>query len=230
MKQNKERSKAKIIIQTVVTVLFAFAVVFVPAGTLNWPEAWVFLLLYFVFVTAALIWMKKNAPGLLKERMSKKKDTKSLDKKFFAAYSFFLIILLIVPGLDAVRFGWSDVPLFVRVLGFVGFVPAMGFAFWAVKENAFASDTVRIQKERGHTVCTTGPYRYVRHPMYVGVILILLCFPLFLGSLYAFIPAFINITLFILRTSLEDKTLQEELPGYKEYAQEVRYRLFPGVW
>ncbi len=230
MKQNKERSKAKIIIKTVVTVLFAFAVVFVPAGTLNWPEAWVFLLLYFVFVTAALIWMKKNAPGLLKERMSKKKDTKSWDKKFFTAYSIFLIALLIVPGLDAVRFGWSEVPLFVRVLGFLGFIPAMGFAFWAIKENAFASDTVRIQKERGHTVCTTGPYRYVRHPMYVGVILFLLCFPIALGSFYTFIPAFINTALFILRTSLEDKTLQEELPGYKEYAQEVRYRLFPGVW
>jgi len=230
MKQNKERSKAKIIIKTVVTVLFAFAVVFVPAGTLNWPEAWVFLLLYFVFVTAALIWMKKNAPGLLKERMSKKKDVKSWDKKFFTAYSIFLIALLIVPGLDAVRFGWSEVPLFVRVLGFLGFIPAMGFAFWAMKENAFASDTVRIQKERGHTVCTTGPYRYVRHPMYVGVILFLLCFPIALGSFYTFIPAFINTALFILRTSLEDKTLQEELPGYKEYAQEVRYRLFPGVW
>lgn len=230
MKQNKERSKAKIIIKTVVTVLFAFAVVFVPAGTLNWPEAWIFLILYFVFVTAALIWMKKNAPGLLKERMSKKKDTKSWDKKFFTAYSIFLIALLIVPGLDAVRFGWSEVPLFVRVLGFLGFIPAMGFAFWAVKENAFASDTVRIQKERGHTVCTTGPYRYVRHPMYVGVILFLLCFPIALGSFYTFIPAFINTALFILRTSLEDKTLQEELPGYKEYAQEVRYRLFPGVW
>jgi len=230
MKQSKESSKAKIIVKTVVTVLFAFAVVFVPAGTLNWLEAWIFLLLYFVFVTAALIWMKKNAPGLLKERMSKKKDIKNWEKKFFAAYSISLIALLVVPGLDAVRFGWSDVPLIVKVVGFIGYIPALCFAFWAVKENAFASDTVRIQKERGHTVCTTGPYRYVRHPMYAGVILFLLCFPLSLGSLFTFIPAFINITLFILRTSIEDKTLQEELPGYKEYAQKVRYRLLPGVW
>ncbi|UCC39283.1 MAG: isoprenylcysteine carboxylmethyltransferase family protein [Candidatus Aminicenantes bacterium] len=230
MSQSKAQSKTKIIIRTIVTVLFAIVVVFVPAGTFNWPEAWIFLLLYFVSVTAVLIWMKKNIPGLLKERMSKKKEIKSWDKKFFAAYSFFLIILLIVPGLDAVRFGWSEVPLFVKALGFIGFIPAMGFAFWAVKENAYASDTVRIQKERGHTVCTTGPYRYVRHPMYVGVILFLFCLPLFLGSLYTFIPAFINIALFIMRTSLEDKALQEELTGYKEYAQKVRYRLFPGIW
>lgn len=212
------------------TILFAFAVVFVPAGTLNWPEAWILLLLYFTSITAAIIWMKKNAPGLLKERMSKKKDTKSWDKKFFAAYTFFIIILLIVPGLDAVRFGWSEVPMFVSVLGFIGFMPAMGFSFWAMKENAYASDTVRIQKERGHTVCTTGPYRYVRHPMYVGVLLFLLCFPLSLGSLYTYIPALIIIVLFVIRTSLEDKTLQEELDGYKEYAEKVPYRLIPGIW
>ena len=230
MNQNKERSKARMIIKTVVTVLFAFAVVFVPAGTLNWPEAWIFLSLYFVFVTVALVWMKKNAPGLLKERMSRKKDTKSWEKKFFAAYIFSLIALLVVPGLDAVRFGWSEVPLIGKVLGFAGSIPALCFAFWAVKENAFASDTVRIQKDRGHTVCTTGPYKYVRHPMYVGIILFLLCFPLFIGSLYTFIPALIIIALFIMRTALEDKTLQEELPGYKEYAQKVRYQLFPGVW
>ena len=230
MKQNKDRSKARIIIRAVVTVLFIFAVVFVPAGTFNWPEAWLYLLLYLVSVTGILIWMKKNAPGLLKERMSTKKKAKRWDKIIIKAYSFLLIAFLIVPGLDAVRFRWSDVPFIVKVLGFIGFIPAMVFAFWAMKENAYASNLVRIQKDRGHTVCTTGPYRYVRHPMYVGVILVMLCFPLALGSLYTFIPAFIIISLFILRTSLEDKTLQEELPGYKEYAQKVRYRLFPGVW
>lgn len=222
MNLTKDRSKARIIIKTVVTVLFAFAVVFVPAGTLNWPEAWLFLLLYFVFVTATLIWMKKNAPGLLKECMSKKKDIKSWEKKFFAAYSFFLIVLLIVPGLDAVRFAWSEVPMFVKVMGFVGYIPARCFAFWAVKENAFASDTVRIQKERGHTVCTTGPYRYIRHPMYAGNILFLLCFPLSLGSLYTFIPAFMVVVLFIIRTSLEDKTLQY----WHFYGEYSRKRIF----
>ena len=230
MKQNKDRSKAKIIIKVIVTIIFLFALIFVPAGTFNWPEAWTFLLLYLVSVTGILIWMKKNAPGLLKERMSTKKKAKSWDKIIIKVYSFLLIVFLIIPGLDAVRFRWSEVPMIVKTLGFIGFIPAMVFAFWAMKENAYASNLVRIQKERGHTVCTTGPYRYVRHPMYVGVILFLLCFPIALGSFYTFIPAFLNTALFILRTSLEDKTLQEELPGYKEYAQEVRYRLFPGVW
>ena len=230
MKQSEGRSKAKIIIRVIVTIIFLFALIFVPAGTFNWPEAWLYLILYLVSVTGVLIWLKKNAPGLLKERMSTKKEAKRWDKIIIKAYSFLLMAFLIVPGLDAVRFRWSEVPLIGKVLGFIGFIPALCFAFWAMKENAYASDLVRIQKDRGHTVCTTGPYKYVRHPMYVGVILILLCFPLALGSLYTFIPAFIIISLFILRTSLEDKTLQEELPGYKEYAQKVRYRLLPGVW
>jgi protein-S-isoprenylcysteine O-methyltransferase Ste14 len=230
MRQSREQSKAIIIIRTVVTVLFMFAVLFIPAGTLNWPEAWLFLFFYFTVVTVMMIWMKKKAPGLLKERMSRKKEAKSWDRKFLIVYCFVLIVMATIPGFDAVRFRWSEVPLILKVLGFIGYIPSLGFAFWAVKENAFASDVVRIQEDRGHKVCTTGPYRHVRHPMYVGVIFFLLSFPLSLGSLYTFIPAFIIIILFIIRTSLEDRALQEELPGYIEYSQKVRYRLLPGVW
>lgn len=230
MTQSEVPSKTKIIIKTVVTVLFLFALIFIPAGTLNWPEAWLLLLLYFTFVTGVIIWLKKKSPGLLKERMSPRKDAKTWDKRIIRVYSLLLIVFFIVPGLDAVRFRWSEIPLFVKALGFIGYFPAIGFAFWAMKENAYSSAVVRIQKERGHTVCTTGPYRFVRHPMYLGVILAIFCLPLSLGSLLTFIPASIIAVLFIIRTSLEDKTLQQELPGYKEYAEKVRYRLLPGVW
>ena len=230
MKRGREDSTAVKTIKGVVTVLFMLALLFVPAGTFQWPEAWLLLLLYFAAVTGVLIWMKIKAPDLLKERMTRNKEIKSWDKMIMIAYSFLLIILLAVPGLDAVRYNWSKVPIFVKALGFIGYIPAFSFACWAMKENAYSSDVVRIQEDRGHTVCTTGPYRYVRHPMYVGVILFVLCFPLSLGSFYSFIPASLIVVLFILRTSLEDKTLQEELPGYKEYAQTVRYRLMPGVW
>jgi protein-S-isoprenylcysteine O-methyltransferase Ste14 len=230
MKKNDMPSKVSTIIRTVTTILFIIAALFIPAGTFNWPGAWAFLVLYLAMVTAALIWMKKKAPGLLKERMSRNKDMKSWDKRFMIVYSFCLIFLLVVPGLDAVRFQWSDVPLTLKVLGFLGFLPGMLLAFWAVKENAYASDVVRIQEDRGHKVCKTGPYRYVRHPMYAGVILILLCYPLSLGSLYTFIPASIIIALFVLRTALEDNTLQVELIGYIDYAQKVRFRLIPGIW
>jgi protein-S-isoprenylcysteine O-methyltransferase Ste14 len=162
--------------------------------------------------------------------MARKKVAKKWDRTLMMAYSLFLIALLIVPGLDAVRFRWSNVPLFFKGLGFAGLIPGLAFAFWAMKENAFASDVVRIQEDRGHTVCTTGPYRHVRHPMYLGVILIMLFFPLSLGSLYAYIPASVIIILFVLRTSLEDRALQQELSGYLEYSRKVRYRLLPGIW
>ena len=224
------RSKAVIIGKAALSILFMLALFFVPAGTLEWPEAWLFIVFYLGAVSGLFLWMKKNSPGLLKERMAKKKASKGWDRKITTAYLFSLAGLVVVPGLDAVRFGWSGVPRIIRVLGFIGLIPGLVFAFWSMKENAFASNVVRIQEERGHTVCTSGPYRYVRHPMYLGIILFLLFFPLSLGSLYAYIPAFIIIVLFTIRTSLEDKTLRKELPGYHEYSLKVRHRLFPGVW
>jgi protein-S-isoprenylcysteine O-methyltransferase Ste14 len=230
MEKRKIPSKPLIIIRVVFTILFMLALIFVPAGTLKWTEAWLFIFLYFSATTWSIILMKRHSPGLLRERMSRKKDVKSWDKKFMWAYLITLIPLAVLPGLDAVRFQWSKVPLIVQVGAFIGFFPAMGIIFWAMKENAYLSDAVRIQKDRGHKVCTTGPYRYVRHPMYAGVILIMVCFPLFMGSLFSLIPAVIIAILFLFRTALEDKTLQEELPGYKEYAQKVRYHLVPGVW
>jgi len=227
---SKDSSKVKRIIKGIVTVFLIFALFFIPAGTLNWPEAWLFLILYFLLVTGVLIWLKKNDPELLKERMSRKKDIKSWDKKIILAYTLLLMIMLVVTGLDAVRFHWSRVPFAFKALGFLGFIPSMVMALWAISENTYASEMVRIQDDRGHKVCTTGPYKYIRHPMYVGVILFILCLPLYFGSFYALIPGLIITILFILRTSLEDKTLQKELPGYKEYAERVRYKLMPGVW
>jgi len=212
------------------TIIFLLALIFIPAGTLHWPEAWILLLLYGTVVTGVMVWWKKNAPDLLKERMSRDKDAMSWDKLIMRAYTFFLIIALAIPGFDAVRFRWSSVPLMAKVLGFLGYLPSLGFALWAMKENAFLSNVVRIQRERGHTVCRSGPYRFVRHPMYLGVIFVFLCFPLSLGSLYAYIPISLIVILFILRTALEDRTLRNELSGYEEYAREVRFRLLPGMW
>lgn len=186
--------------------------------------------LYFFVVGGLLIWLKKNDPELLKERRSVRKDVKSWDKKIILAYTVFLLIMLVLAGLDAVRFRWSRVPLVWKAIGYIGFIPAVTLGFWAFKQNTYLAQYVRIQKDRGHRVITTGPYEYVRHPMYVGVILFILCSPLVLGSLYSFIPALIIVILFIIRTSLEDKTLQEELEGYQEYAKRVRYKLIPRIF
>ncbi len=230
MGKPKTPSKPKMILQAIITILFGLAAIFVPAGTLKWTEAWLFIILYAVAVTAAIFWMKKKAPDLLKERMKKKKDAKSWDKIFMAIYSTTLIFTLILPGLDAVRFHWSTVPLIAKILAFIGYIPGGWIAFWAMKENAFLSDVVRIQEDRGHTVCTKGPYKYVRHPMYVGTITAMICIPMVLGSFWALIPAVLIAILFVVRTAMEDRTLMEELPGYREFAARVRYRLLPGIW
>lgn len=230
MAGESNRRKFLLALRAVTGVLLMLALFFIPAGTFRWPEAWLFILFYLASVSGVFIWLKKRSPSLLKERMAGKKGSKRWDRTLMMVYSFFLIALLVVPGLDAVRFRWSKVPLALKGIGFLGLFPGLVFAFWAMRENAFASNVVRIQKERGHTVCTTGPYRYIRHPMYAGVILVMLFFPLSLGSLYAYIPASVIIILFIIRASLEDKELQQELPGYKEYSRSVRYRLLPGVW
>lgn len=128
-------------------------------------------------------------------------------------------------------YGWS--PGFTtisNIIGLTGLVLGYAFSSWAPIENRFFSGTVRIQTERGHHVVSTGPYRFVRHPGYAGGLLGFLFIPLLLDSLWSFIPAVLLGIVMVVRTALEDKTLQEELPGYREYAQKTRYRLFPGVW
>jgi protein-S-isoprenylcysteine O-methyltransferase Ste14 len=222
--------KKVVVLRVVIGLALILAILFIPAGTLRWPQAWIFLLLYFSAVAWFYLYTKKKDPGLLKERMSPPKNVKAWDRRIVRIYSLLLALMTVLAGLDAVRFRWSRLSLGWNILGFGGLGLAMQLAFWATRENTFASQVVRIQDDRGHRVCSTGPYAHVRHPMYVGVILSIISFPLALGSLFAFIPAGLIVGLFVLRTSLEDKTLQEQLPGYKEYAQKVRSRLIPGVW
>jgi len=227
---NKITSKVIKVVRLIFSIALFLALFFVPAGTLKWPEAWILIVFYIVSVLGVIIWLKKNDSELLKERMQRKKDGKTWDRIFIFVYVFFLIIMLCVTGLDAVRFRWSNVHIILKIIGFLGFIPGFILGFWAMRENTYLSDIVRIQKDRGHKVCQTGPYRHVRHPMYIGIIIAMLCFPFALGSFFAVIPAIIIVVLFIIRTVLEDRTLQEELPGYREYTETVRFRLFPGVW
>jgi protein-S-isoprenylcysteine O-methyltransferase Ste14 len=218
------------ILQTIFSLILLLVLFFLPAGTLNWPEAWIFIGLFLLYTTAAVWWMKKNDPELYRERSSRRKDIKKWDKKILFIYTLLLISQLIISGLDAVRFGWSHVPISVKILAFFIYVPAMSFGLSAMVHNSYLSQYIRIQEDRGHQVCSTGPYRWVRHPMYVGVIMVFLCTPLALGSLWSYIPAGLIIILFVIRTDLEDKTLQQELTGYLEYSEQVKYRLIPGIW
>jgi protein-S-isoprenylcysteine O-methyltransferase Ste14 len=141
-----------------------------------------------------------------------------------------LFVMLVTAGLDAGRYQWSSTPHGIRVLGWMGFTAAAVLIWRVMSENTFSSSMVRIQADRGHKVVTTGPYRYVRHPMYVGVIVLLLSIPLVLGSWWATLPAVLIVILFVVRTVLEERTLKEHLHGYPDYMEHVRYRLLPGVW
>lgn len=210
-------------------LLFA-AALFVPAGTMRWPEAWLYLVLYLAWAVPVIRWLSRHNPALLRERMKGpiQRDQKGWDKVFTLASTPVSLGFLVVLGFDAMRFGWSDPPLGLQVVAFAVMVPCWMLLFAVMRSNAFLSRAVRIQE--GHEVVTTGPYAVVRHPMYVAVIVLLAATPVALGALYALIPAGVLATLVVVRTALEDRTLHDELPGYREYAEEVRFRLLPGVW
>ena len=218
----------------IVTVyLFIPLILFACAGDFCWWQAWVYSILVFIAGIAGRILAEQRHPGLMAERLSREKHqtSKTWDKVLSPLMSLSVgPLLVIVPGLDH-RFGWSPTfPLWLNILGLVLIAAGYGFAVWALVENRFFSGMVRIQTDRGHVVCTTGPYRIVRHPGYAGNILPLPGIVLALGSVWTLIPAAVALVIAVIRTSLEDRTLQEELPGYKEYAQRVRYRLFPGIF
>ncbi|MBI9050121.1 MAG: isoprenylcysteine carboxylmethyltransferase family protein [Anaerolineaceae bacterium] len=220
-------------INLIVVYLLIPLILFVCAGDFGWWQAWVYALL---IVTAGLggrIWGERRHPGLMSERQNVEhmQEAKAWDKVLAPLMAVSVTFpLVIVAGLDH-RFGWSPVfPLWLIVLGL--FLIALGYTLsaWAFVENRFFSSVVRIQTDRGHVVCDSGPYRIVRHPGYAGSILPLLGIVLGLGSLWTLIPAAVALVTALIRTRLEDRTLQEELPGYQEYAQRVRYRLFPGIY
>jgi len=206
------------------------ALLFVPAGRLDWWAAWAFIGAFVLAVLALVGWLSRRDPELLAERQRAGGEAERWDRAIMAIYTVLLLVLLIVAGLDAGRFGWSSPPVPLRVLGWLGLVVSLALVWWTMASNTYLSEVVRVQDDRDHQVATTGPYRIVRHPMYVGVILAFFCVPLILGSLWALVPALLCAILFVVRTGLEDRTLQERLPGYREYAEKVRYRLVPGVW
>lgn len=225
-------SPLNIVLKLLVVIGLLGICVFLPAGSWNWPEAWIFLSLYFISITGSTLRLWKKDPELLKERMTakRKNNVKGWDKVIIQLITLFFLFIFALAGVDAVRFGWSKVPLVVKITAYVAMILPRYLVFRVMEVNTYLSEVVRIQDDRGHRVCIEGPYRVVRHPMYIGIIFLLLCIPLALGSFYALIPAFVSICLFVVRTVKEDKMLRQELPGYEEYTHEVRYRLLPGIW
>jgi protein-S-isoprenylcysteine O-methyltransferase Ste14 len=224
-----DRSGLNRIVQVLGSLLIIAFILFSAAGRMEWWEAWVFLFIYLVGVLANGLWTIRHNPDVINERGRIGENAKSWDKAIGVFYTVFLFGTFLVAGLDH-RFAWSMAPLWVKILGGIGFAASLALTFWVMTANTFLSTVVRIQDDRGHTTVTAGPYRFVRHPMYAGILLMSWGMPLLLGSWWAVIPGVLTILLFIIRTALEDRTLQAELPGYKEYVEKVHYRLIPGVW
>jgi len=211
-------------------LLVLAAALFVPSWRWDWGMAWAFLGVSAAVLIIGGVGLLKINPELVAERTRMGEGTKGWDRVLTVLYGLMGITTLLVSGLD-MHFGWSGgVPLAVQLAALALFALGDLFAFWAMWSNAFFATTVRIQGERGHAVATNGPYRYVRHPGYSGWLVCNIVPPLIFDSLWAFIPAALTMGIILIRTAAEDRTLHEELPGYAEYAQRVRYRLLPGVW
>jgi protein-S-isoprenylcysteine O-methyltransferase Ste14 len=228
-KPRLERSGINRIIQVFVSVLLMGVVLFLSAGRLDWPAAWIFLGFYILVILTLGVWAMRKHPDVVNER-GKLENIKSWDKTLMIIYTVMLFVLFAVAGLDAGRFGWSVMPIAVQVVGFIALAFAMAVTYWAMATNPFLSTVVRIQDDRGHYVVTSGPYRYMRHPMYAMMFFMYPGIALELGSWLALMPAVVIVIVIVIRTALEDKTLHAELPGYTAYAQQVRYRLIPGIW
>lgn len=203
---------------------------FLSAGTFDWPRAWIFIGSFAATLTVSGVVVHKTNPGLIDHRGEIEPDTKKFDKVFYTVSLPLFLIMAVGAGFDAVRFHWSSMPVSLVAVGIALSVPAHALVMWAMATNAHFESTVRIQKERGHRVCTGGPYTYVRHPGYVGMIFMYTGMPLILGSWWAFVPICVIIVLVVIRTGLEDRTLHRELPGYSAYAKKTRFRLLPGIW
>jgi protein-S-isoprenylcysteine O-methyltransferase Ste14 len=221
----------RMLVQTAIWLGITGALLFVSAGTLAWPQAWIFLAELGILGLVSGFAIGRRDPALLRERMASpiQKDQKSWDKILISVFFALWMSQYVLIGLDA-RYQWSHVPLWLQVAGAL----AIGFGLYAfhavLKANTFAAPVVKIQSERKHQVVSTGPYAYVRHPMYAGAMPLIIGTPLLLGSWWGLVWGAALVALLGFRAVLEEDTLKAELEGYEAYAARVRYRLVPGVW
>jgi protein-S-isoprenylcysteine O-methyltransferase Ste14 len=226
-KLDTKKNILKRLIQVMMSVILIAIILLVSAGKIDWIYAW-------VYITSSLLVIIINAfifpTELISERGRKKENIEKWDRLISGLITFPWLALYIVSGLD-IRFGLSlELASWIHITGLVIFALGNAFVSWAMISNIYFSTVVRIQYDRGHTVSIGGPYRFMRHPGYVGMIIYLLASPIILGSIWALIPASLAVILFIIRTAFEDNTLKNKLEGYKEYAEKVKYRLIPGIW
>ena len=222
---------AKWLLQNLIWVVAMGALLFASAGTLHWPAAWVFLATSAVIGIGFGWWLAKTDPALLAERMRPmmQKNQPAADKKFMLVFGVIALIWFLAIGFDK-RMHASDIPVALQALGLAMLLLTTGFIMWVMRENSFAAPVVKVQSERGHHVISTGPYAWVRHPMYSGTILFFIGVPLLLGSWWGVALSPLFVILFAVRSGIEERALIAGLPGYADYTRRVRYRLVPGLW
>ncbi len=214
------------VIRLVLGLLFIGAMLFLPAGTWNYWQAWAWLAALFTPMIFSLVYLVTRDPSLLKRRI-RTNETRTQQKWVIVGSTTYLLVIFILPGLD-VRFGWSHVPAWVSLVSDGIIVGAFTLYNLVLKTNTFASRVIEV--EAGQQVITSGPYAFVRHPMYLAMSLMMTASPIALGSYWAALPSFAFIFLLAARAKNEEELLMNELKGYREYMQKTRYRLFPGVW
>ena len=221
---------ARYAIRETLGVVVMGVALFWSAGQIDWWPAWASLAVMLAWITATAIVIFRFNPNLLAERLGPRKGAKPWDTAIMSSLGLTQLVRYIVAGLDQ-RFGWTGgLPLAAQIAALTLCVLGYALVVWATASNAFFSQIVRIQSERGHAVATGGPYHYVRHPAYLGAILFELAVPVLLASWWASIASGLGAILLLLRTGLEDRTLLAELTGYADYARQVRHRLLPSIW
>jgi len=222
---------AKLIVSTVGLMAVLAVLLFASAGTIDWPAAWGFLAELSALNLGIGLWLARRDPGLLAERLGSpfQRAQKAWDKLFMAVIMVLYFAWIALIGLDA-RWEVSRMPAWLQWLGAVLVALSMYVVCLTFRENSFAAPVVKIQRERGQTVVTTGPYAIVRHPMYAGGLLVLIAMPLQLGSWLGLAAALLFAPLLSVRIVMEERTLRAELEGYDDYARRVRWRLIPRVW
>ncbi len=216
----------KVYVRALLAVPVLWAILFVPAGTLAYWEAWVYLAILLIPMFFVFRYLLKNDPQLLERRMQMREREVAQQRIIKLSYLYFLLAF-VLPGLDR-RWGWSDVPPFVAIAADLLVMLGYGLFVLVLRENQYASRTVQV--EQGQRVISSGPYALVRHPMYLGVSLMYLASPLAQGSYWALLPGLLIIPILVARIANEEKVLERDLNGYRGYEQSTRYRLLPGVW
>jgi protein-S-isoprenylcysteine O-methyltransferase Ste14 len=224
------KAKSQMVVKGLVAPIATIILMLLIAGRWNYWQAWVFMGVTMMVLVVNLLTMLRD-PDFISERLAPGEGQKKWDKLYFAITTPLYLVTLILGGLDAGRFHWSpNFSWWVYAITLLVYLLGWGIFQWAKTTNRYFSSVVRIQTDRSQAVCREGPYKIVRHPGYVGGMIFTILTPILLGSLWGLIPQGIAIILMVIRTKLEDDTLQRELPGYTDYVEKVKYRLLPGVW